>query len=83
MIRKITAATALTFALALPAYADPCADGIKAMHKAAAQASVKPELRAQVGALLEDAVAAQKKGDGKSCTVKIAQAQQLLKTAKN
>ena len=83
MIRKILTATGLMFVLAMPAYADQCADGIKAMQEAASQESVKPELRAQVSALLEEAAKAQKTGDGKSCTVKIAQAQQLLKTAKN
>lgn len=83
MIRKTIAATSLMFALAMPAYADQCTDGIKAMQEAASADSVKPELRAQVSALLEEAVSAQKKGDGKSCGIKIAQAQELLKTAKN
>ena len=83
MIRKIIVATSLMFALAAPAYADQCIDGIKAMQEAASQKSVKPELRAQVSALLEEAVSAQKKGDGKSCSIKVAQAGQLLKSAAN
>ena len=82
-MRKFLIATGIMFALAVPAYADQCADGIKAMQEAASQRSVKPELRAQVGALLEEAVSAQKKGDGKSCSIKVAQAGELLKTANN
>ncbi len=83
MTRKILTAASLMFVLAMPAYADNCSDGIKAMQEAAAGANVKPELRAQVGALLEDAVQAQKKGDGKSCNTKLAQVQTLLGNAKN
>jgi len=83
MIRKIIAVTGLMVAFAMPAHADQCTDGIKAMQEAASQESVKPELRAQVSALLEEAVSAQKKGDGKSCSIKVAQAGELLKTAHN
>ena len=83
MTHKLLTAASLMFVLALPAYADNCADGIKAMQEAASAENVKPEIRAQVGALIEDAVQAQKKGDGKSCNVKLAEVQALLGTAKN
>lgn len=83
MNRLILTATGLMIALATPAYAKSCADDIKVAQKAVSVRSLGPEVRDLAGDLIKDAVLAQKKGDGQSCNITLAQVQVLLGIVEN